>query len=74
MSRSPRVATELSEYLCLAQLHIVKAYNLILAEDVTLPPWMIVEYIPLSMVSALPLVFIRPHQQMRREVNVILLH
>lgn len=27
----------------------MKAYDLVLAEDVTLPPWMIVEYIPLNL-------------------------
>jgi serine/threonine protein kinase len=35
------------------QPHIVKAYDLVLAEDVTLPPWMIVEYIPLNLLETL---------------------
>ena len=51
--RNPRIAIELSKYLCLAQPYIVKAYNLILAEDVTLPPWIIIEYIPLNLLEAL---------------------
>ncbi|KAJ9130177.1 Phosphoenolpyruvate carboxylase kinase [Pleurostoma richardsiae] len=44
------------EYEHIIQLehpHIVKAYDLVLAEDVTLPPWMIVEYIPLNLREAL---------------------
>ena len=36
------------------QPHIVKAYDLVVAEDVTLPPWMIVEYIPLNLRDAMP--------------------
>jgi serine/threonine protein kinase len=31
----------------------VKAYDLVLAEDVTLPPWMIVVYIPLNLLETL---------------------
>lgn len=34
--------------------HIVKAFDLVVAEDITLSPWMIVEYIPLNLGEALP--------------------
>ncbi|KAM3449792.1 hypothetical protein MY3296_006666 [Beauveria thailandica] len=34
--------------------YILKAFDLVLAEDLTLPPWMIVEYIPLNLQEALP--------------------
>ncbi|EGX87887.1 Calcium/calmodulin-dependent protein kinase type IV [Cordyceps militaris CM01] len=34
--------------------HILKAFDLVMAEDLTLPPWMIVEYIPLNLREALP--------------------
>ncbi|TWU70588.1 hypothetical protein ED733_001325 [Metarhizium rileyi] len=45
------------EYKHIVQLdhpHILKAYELVLAKDMTLPPWMIVEYIPLNLREALP--------------------
>ncbi len=32
----------------------MKAFDLVVAEDLTLPPWMIVEYIPLNLREALP--------------------
>ncbi|KAM3501889.1 hypothetical protein MY11210_009243 [Beauveria gryllotalpidicola] len=34
--------------------HIVKAFDLVVAEDLTLPPWMIVEYIPFNLRESLP--------------------
>ncbi|KID82661.1 Calcium/calmodulin-dependent protein kinase type IV [Metarhizium guizhouense ARSEF 977] len=34
--------------------HIVKAFDLVVAEDITLSPWMIVEYLPLNLGEALP--------------------
>jgi serine/threonine protein kinase len=40
--------------LTTSQPHIMKAYDLVLAEDVTLPPWMIVEYIPQNLREILP--------------------
>ncbi|KAK2590479.1 hypothetical protein QQS21_011839 [Conoideocrella luteorostrata] len=45
------------EYMHIKHLdhpHIVKAFDLVVAEDLTLPPWMIVEYIPLNLGEALP--------------------
>ena len=33
--------------------HIVKAFDLVVAEDLALPPWMIVEYIPFNLREAL---------------------
>ncbi|KID93610.1 Calcium/calmodulin-dependent protein kinase type IV, partial [Metarhizium majus ARSEF 297] len=52
-----RFETLEAEYKLIMRLqhpHIVRAYELVLADELTLPPWMIVEYVPSTLRDTLP--------------------
>ncbi|OAA65115.1 Calcium/calmodulin-dependent protein kinase type IV [Akanthomyces lecanii RCEF 1005] len=51
--RFETLRTEYNHIKRLDHPHIVKAFDLVVAEDSTRPPWMIVEYIPLNLREAL---------------------